>query len=171
MIIPQTRTPIQVIINKGIALIGPSLENEGDRESINDYNWELKENDSNEVVNFNDAKGKVIVVNFWATWCPPCIAEMPSLHKLHNNYRDEVAFYFISNEKPETVSNFLNKHEYLFSVHQPLTKYPNAFDVSSIPRTFLIDKRGEIVIDKTGAANWNSSKVRATLDELLKEAF
>lgn len=171
LLIPQTRTPIQVLINKGIALIGPSLEEEDDRKKIINYNWQLKENGSQEVVNFNDNRGEVIVINFWATWCPPCIAEMPSLHKLHDDYKDKVVFYFVSNEKPQTISAFLRKHEYSFNVHEPLTSYPEAFNVSSIPRTFLIDKQGNIVIDKTGAANWNSDKVRATLDELLNEAF
>ena len=171
LIIPQTRTPIQVLLNKGIALFGPSIEKESNREKILDYNWELKANSTQEVVNFSNAKGEVIVINFWATWCPPCIAEMPSLHKLHDAYKDKVTFYFVSNEKPETVSAFLKKHNYTFEVYEPLTKYPEAFNVSSIPRTFLIDRQGNIVIDKTGAANWNSDKVRATIDELLNEAF
>ena len=171
MIIPQTRTPIQVLLNKGIALFGPSIESENNRATLTDYNWELKENSSQEVVNFYTAKGEIVVINFWATWCPPCIAEMPSLHKLHDDYKDKVTFYFVSNEKPEAISAFLKKHDYSFKVHEPLTKYPEAFDVSSIPRTFLIDKQGNIVIDKTGAANWNSNKVRATIDVLLNEAF
>jgi hypothetical protein len=52
-------------------------------------------------------------------------------------------------------------------VHSALTSFPKEFDVTSIPRTFVIDKNGTIVIDKTGAANWYSDKVIATMDELL----
>jgi thiol-disulfide isomerase/thioredoxin len=167
LIIPQTRTPIQVFLNKGLAFFGPSIENKSDRVTISDYNWQLNNIDTNTSSNFKNSEGKVIILNFWATWCPPCIAEMPSLKKLHNDYKDTVDFYFVSNENPSIIHSFLKKHNYTFKVFNPITQYPKEFDVSSIPRTFLIDKSGSIIIDKTGAANWNSDKVRSTIDELL----
>lgn len=166
MIIPQTRKPIQVFLQKGLAMISPSVIQESKRESVNDYNWELQNIDGGSI-NFNSSEEKVVLINFWATWCPPCIAEMPSLHKLHDDYKDKVDFYFVSNEELDVLSEFLKKNNYSFNVHVPKTKYPEAFDVSSIPRTFLIDKNGDIVIDKTGAANWNSEKVRNQIDKLL----
>ncbi len=168
MIIPQTRKPIQVFLQKGLAMISPSVINEEKREAVNDYNWQLQDIEGN-AINFNSSKDKVVLINFWATWCPPCIAEMPSLHKLHDDYKDKVDFYFVSNEELDVLNEFLNKNKYSFKVHIPKTKYPEAFDVSSIPRTFLIDKQGNIVIDKTGAANWNSEKVRSQIDDLLVE--
>ena len=109
-----------------------------------------------------------MVINFWATWCPPCIAEMPSLEKLYNSYNGEVVFLFVSDEKQEVISKFKHKHKYQFEVHSALTAFPKEFDVTSIPRTFVIDKNGNIVIDKTGAANWYSDKVIATIDGLLR---
>ncbi len=63
----------------------------------------------------------------------------------------------------------MEKNGYDFNVQIPKTEYPEIFDVSSIPRTFLIDKAGSIVMDKTGAANWNSKTVRETIDVLLKD--
>ncbi len=168
MIIPQTRKPIQVFLQKGLAMISPSVINESKREVVNDYNWQLQDIQGNSI-NFNSSKNKVILINFWATWCPPCIAEMPSLHKLHDDYKNEVDFYFVSNEEVSVLNEFLSKNNYSFKVHIPITQYPEAFDVSSIPRTFLIDKKGNIVIDKTGAANWNSEKVRSQIDDLLIE--
>jgi len=63
----------------------------------------------------------------------------------------------------------LKKNGYYFNVQIPRTEYPEVFDVSSIPRTFLIDKSGAIVMDKAGAANWNSDKVRRMIDELIKD--
>lgn len=168
MIIPQTRTPIQTFIQKGIAKISPSIINENKREVITDFNWELNDFEGN-TINFNSSKNKVVLINFWATWCPPCIAEMPSLHDLLDDYKDSIDFYFVSNEKVEVLNEFLIKNNYSFKIHIPKTKYPEVFDVSSIPRTFLIDKKGSIVIDKTGAANWNSEKVRNQIDALLVE--
>lgn len=167
LLIPQTRKPIQIFVNKGLALFGPSVESESSRVKISDFNWELSEITTKNKINFKNSEGKVIVINFWATWCPPCIAEMPSLKKLHEEYKGKVDFYFVSNEKSEVIQAFLKKHDYNFKVYNPITQYPEQFDVSSIPRTFLIDKQGTIVIDKTGAANWNSDKVRSTIGELL----
>ena len=168
MIIPQTRKPIQVFLQKGLAMISPSVIKENKRELVDNYNWQLQEIDGNSV-NFNTSKNKVVLINFWATWCPPCIAEMPSLHKLYDDYENTVDFYFVSNEEIDVLNEFLGKNNYSFKVHVPKTKYPDTFDVSSIPRTFLIDKNGNIVIDKTGAANWNSEKVRSQIDVLLAQ--
>ncbi|MDO5969982.1 TlpA disulfide reductase family protein [Flavivirga aquimarina] len=166
LIIPQTRQPIQVFLHKGLALFSPSIISNEKQPSLVHYNWKLKDEQS--VFNFEAIKGKVVLVNFWATWCPPCIAEMPSMQALYNDYKDHVAFVFVSNEDYTVINPFLNKNKYTFKVYNPLTKYPESFDVISIPRTFLIDKQGHIVIDKTGAANWNSDTVRKTIDNLLK---
>ena len=168
LIIPQTRQPIQEFLHKGLALFGPSIIDESDREEVTDYNWQLS-NQSGEVYNFNEAKGKVVLINFWATWCPPCIAEMPSLDELYKSYNEEVVFLFVSNEDQKTISSFIDKNAYSFNVHTPKTAYPKIFEVSAIPRTYIIDKKGQIVVDKTGAANWNSDGVRNQLDLLLKE--
>lgn len=168
LIIPQTRLPIQVLLNKGLALFSPSVIDSEDRKTLDNYNWQLEDSEGN-TFDYASTKGKVVLINFWATWCPPCIAEMPGLEKLYNDYKDKVIFLFVSNEDNEKVSRFLTKNNYSFKVHKPVTKYLEAFDVSSIPRTFLIDKKGNIIIDKTGASNWNSEKVRSVIDKLLLE--
>lgn len=167
MIIPQTRQPIQIFLQKGLAMISPSVIKEDSRVTLKDYNWQLV--DENGVLyNFNDAKGKVVFVNFWATWCPPCIAEMPNMEKLYQDYKKEVVFLFVSNETQEVISKFKQKNNYKFLVQSSITDNPKALEASSIPRTFILDKQGHIVIDKTGAADWNSKTVRELLDDLLK---
>lgn len=166
LIIPQTRKPIQVMLHKGFALFSPSVKTEADSKVIHYASWQLQDIEGN-TVNFKDFKGKVVLINFWATWCPPCIAEMPNLQKLHDAYKDKVVFLFVSNEKKEKIDAFLSKNKYSFNVFSPLEN-PSEFEVSSIPRTLLINKEGKIIIDKEGAANWNSETVRKTLDDLLK---
>lgn len=94
---------------------------------------------------------------------------MPSLDKLYADYKDKVDFYFVSNEKPDVLKSFLDKNNYQFNVHITQSKYPEVFDVSSIPRTYLIDKNGYMIFDKKGAANWNSETVRNTIDKLLND--
>lgn len=164
--IPQTRKPIQVFVNKGLALISPSTINSEKQKAIPSYNLILKD-ENGTIFNFETTKGKIVLVNFWATWCPPCIAEMPSMQKLYKDYKDKVTFVFVSDESFNVVNPFLEKNNYTFKVYQPVTNYNNIFKVSSIPKTFLINQKGNVIIEKTGAANWNSNSVRNTINSLL----
>lgn len=165
-LIPQTRKPIQVFLQKGLALFSPSVIDKSKQDTVTVYDWKLMDKDGS-ILNFEDTKGKVVLVNFWATWCPPCIAEMPSLQKLHNDYKDKIVFVLISDESPERVNSFLQKNNYDFNVYRQVSN-SDFFNVTGIPRTYLIDKKGRVVIDKTGAANWNSDSVRQTIDGLLE---
>ena len=167
LIIPQTRQSIQILLHKGLALISPTTININKQIVLENYDWNLI--DGNGVAfNFEQTKGKVVLVNFWATWCPPCIAEMPSLKELHNDYSDKIEFVFVSNESSKTINQFLRTNGYNFKVYNSLSRYPEFFDVSSIPRTYLISKTGRIIIDKSGVANWNSKKTRKIIDELIQ---
>ncbi|WP_406684470.1 TlpA family protein disulfide reductase [Seonamhaeicola sp. MEBiC1930] len=166
LIFPQTRKPIQVLLNKGFALISPSVLSEEKQKEVTSYNWQLKDNQGI-LFNFEETKGKVVLINFWATWCPPCIAEMPSLQKLYNDYNDKIVFLFVTDDWFKETNSFLEKNDYTFKVYRPDSKH-EIFKIKTIPRTFLIDKKGKIIIDKTGASNWNSDTVRKTIDELIK---
>lgn len=167
LIIPQTRQPIQILIHKGLALFSPSVVDEDERIQLTSYQWKLVDEDG-VPFNFNDAQGKVVFVNFWATWCPPCIAEMPSLEALYKDYKNEVLFLLVSNEDTETVAKFKSKHDYDFKVYSSISSEPQELKTTSIPRSFIIDKNGTIILDKSGAANWNSDSVRQLLDTLLQ---
>ncbi|OEJ98826.1 thiol-disulfide oxidoreductase [Flavivirga aquatica] len=167
LIVPQTRRPIQILLHKGLALFSPSTINESEQITVTNYDWKLK--DENDVVlNFEETKERVVLINFWATWCPPCIAEMSSMQELYNDYKNKIEFIFVSSETHAVINQFLMDNNYTFNVYNPITNYPEAFNITSIPRTFLIDKKGNIVIDKNGSANWNSDMVRKTIDGLLK---
>ena len=168
LIIPQTRKPIQVFLNKGFALISPSIEKKENQTTLKSYEWKLKDENGN-IFDFESVKGKVVFVNFWATWCPPCIAEMPSIQNLYTDYKDKVEFLLVTNDPYSEINEFLSKNNYDFKILRPVTFNTSVFDVSTIPRTFLIDKTGRIIIDETGVANWNSDKVRLVIDNLLKE--
>jgi len=166
LIIPQTRKPIQILLHKGLAQFGPSIVKEGNRTTLTNFDWELKDLNNN-TINFKEARGQVVMVNLWATWCPPCIAEMPGIQKLHDDYKDKINFLLVSTESQQVVKDFLKKHNYDLNSYQPITKTPELLQSRSIPRTFLIDQMGNIIIDKSGAADWNSDKVRNQLDALL----
>jgi thiol-disulfide isomerase/thioredoxin len=168
LLIPQTRQPIQILLHKGLALFSPSVIDKDNSEILNDFDWELKDLDNNQI-NLNDYKGQVIFINLWATWCPPCIAEMPSLQELYNDYNGKIVFLLVTNEETSIIKKFLDKNDYNFKIHQPLSESPKTLKSRSIPRTFLIDKEGNILINKSGAANWNSEKVKLQIDKLIND--
>ena len=167
LVIPQTRKPIQIFFNKLISF-APSVNDEEDRVLLDSYNWVL-ENNRGKRVEFSQFEDDVIIVNFWATWCPPCIAEMPSFQELYEDYQDKVTFLFVSGEQHETVENYMKRKRFTLPSYKMLTKAPDPMDGRTLPTTYVIDKDGSIVVDKVGAADWNSESFRKTLDALLAE--
>lgn len=167
--IPATRKDVAALLLKPTLIIHqPKVNNVKPILSSSAYEWKLSNTDGI-TFSLNDFKGKVVFINLWATWCPPCVAELPELNKLHNDYSDDVVFLFITHEEAEVVKQFLRKKSYTIPVYKPLTQYPSDFETSSIPTTFVINKNGEVVISKSGIANWNSKKVRNILDILINQ--
>ncbi|MDX1761619.1 MAG: TlpA disulfide reductase family protein [Christiangramia sp.] len=167
MIIPQTRKPIQIFVNKLISF-APSVNDEEDREKIADYNWVL-ENVRGKRTEFSEFKDEVVIVNFWATWCPPCIAEMPSFQELYEDYQGKVTFLFVSNEQHATTDGFMKRKRFTLPSYKILTKAPEPMDGRTLPTTYVLAKDGSIVVDKVGSADWNSDSFRQTLDKLIAE--
>ena len=167
LIIPQTRKPIQLALNRVVAMFS-SVDTLSEKKVLEDYEWSLKDDKGNEV-NFESLKGKVILVNLWATWCPPCIAELPSMEKLYNDYGNQVTFLFISNENQSVTEQFLAKRKIVIPSYMPTSVNPPQLSSNSIPATYIIDKDGMIQVRKIGAANWNSDGVRKLLDELIAQ--
>lgn len=166
-IIPQTRKPLAVGINR-LFSFAPSEIAEEKREVLTDYQWQLQKL-SGERISFEEAEGQIAVVNLWATWCPPCIAEMPSFQKVFDDYGEKVNFYFVSQEERKVLEAFLEKRELNLPIYQALTVSPKQLESNSLPTTYVISKSGEIVIKKIGAADWNSQGFRKLLEEMLRE--
>ena len=164
---PQTGVPIKVFLSRTFAL-SPRLNNSEHTEVLDSYLWQLSTLDGNRT-SFTEAEGKVVLVNFWATWCPPCIAEMPSLQSLYDTFGKDVAFYFVSTETEEILQNFKEKTNYSTPIYTMLTMPPKVLQSKSLPTTYLIDKEGKVIIKKTGAAKWNSDKVKTTIRTLLED--
>lgn len=109
-----------------------------------------------ETMTFSDFKGKVVFVNFWATWCKPCIVEMPSIQNLYENFdSEEVVFLVISDEDKKTVRNFVQEKEYSFPVYLQKSKRPDVFKTRGIPATFIVSPEGRVVFKHVGGANWD----------------
>jgi len=157
--------PIQVFLQRAISF-SPSETSVKKRETLQDYQWPLLTAD-NRQVNLTGSKNKVVIINLWATWCPPCVAEMPAFQKLYNDYGNQVDFYFITSESPEKVAGFMEKNNYSLPVYFQQYQAPEQLESRALPTTFVISDTGEIVVRETGAADWNSKKTRQILDRLL----
>jgi len=158
---------VKVFVNRLISF-SPSVLDAEEQVVVKDYNWQLRTSKL-EYINVREIKGKVVLINVWATWCPPCVAEMPSLQELYASYSKEVVFLFIAQDNPEKVSTYLQENNFTFPVYYEHSKAPEAFLSNSIPTTYVINKKGKIVVAKTGAADWNSDKTRKLLENLIAE--
>lgn len=126
-------------------------------------------NSDNEPVAFSQLKGKVLFVNNWASWCPPCIAEMPSIHELKSKLKGvDVEFVMVSfDQDREKSMKFMTKRNFDFDIYFPGQEYP--FVTSSIPATFIIDKKGITVMEHVGMADYSSDKIANQLKALANE--
>ncbi len=112
-------------------------------------------------LDFAKLEGKVVFINFWATWCPPCVAEMPGIQRLYDKYKDnpEIAFVMISlDSKRSKAEKFIAKKEFTLPVYFPnASRIPKVYESKGIPTTFVLDKEGYIAYKKVGMANYDAS--------------
>lgn len=157
----------QAALSTGIMNV--SIPAEGDNLDDFDFGFMLKDSLGNRF-NADQFKGKVIFLNLWATWCGPCRAEMPAIHKLFNKVKDErIVFIMLSIDKDQAaqkVKAYVSKNKYTFPVYMPSGYLTNQLNVPSIPTTFVISKDGKIMMKEVGTKNYNTDKFRKFLNEL-----
>jgi thiol-disulfide isomerase/thioredoxin len=167
LIIPATRkNTIAFMLKPTIFLHQPKVLGQKPLVTNTDYEWKLKDLSGTEW-QLSDFKDKVLFINLWATWCPPCIAEMPDLEKLYQQYGHNVEFLFISNEPVELLKKFTQKKGIKVPVYHPLTPYPEVFSTQTLPTTYIVDTKGQVVVYKQGLAQWNSNRVHNIINTLL----
>ncbi len=123
-------------------------------------------------VSLADYRGKVVVLNFWASWCPPCRAEMPSMEQLYKKMKGNdfelLAVNVEKNGRP-AVTDFIKKIPVSFPVLLDDTQHVSGlYQVSGLPQTVIINKQGEIVQQFTGGRDWNSPEIREYITSLMK---
>ncbi|MDO4880986.1 MAG: TlpA disulfide reductase family protein [Capnocytophaga sp.] len=161
-------TPLGTFINnKIILLLSPSPKQSEKTEQITEYTGYFLDN-KDQKITLQSFENEVVIINFWATWCSPCLAEKPSFQKLYEDYKDKIKFAFITQETPIEVKNFLEKHHYTIPIYYEAVNLPELLSVKNIPTTFILDKKGNIIIKQIGATDWNSKKIRELLDKLTK---
>ena len=109
-----------------------------------------------------DFEGKTLFINYWATWCNPCLAEMPAMAELYEEFKDseDIVFLYLSKENMDVITDYIPKNESLQKL--PLYKVitdDELFKTRAIPTTFIVDRSGQILVEDVGSASWNDEEV------------
>ena len=169
LLIPYTRKETAAFFIQLTSFPASTLdEDEQFRVTGTSNQWELHDLSGNKT-NYGSLNDKPVFLNIWATWCPPCIAEIPSIQELYREFGQEVNFILVSNENADIVKAFADKNNYNDLPFYFSRSVPPVFSSSSIPTTFIIDKNGLVLVDKKGAARWNSSKTKSLLKQLIEQ--
>jgi len=120
-----------------------------------------------------DFRGKVVFLNFWATWCSPCKEEMPSIERLYQKFKEKDFIFLtisVDYEGGKPVKEFISKKKYTFLVLlDPKCEILDLYKVQRIPTTFIIDKTGKIMGQATGPRDWNSPEAILLLNSLIEK--
>lgn len=139
-------------------LFKPDTEPESEIDA--DYDFTLV-NAAGREIDFSEFKGQTIFLNFWATWCPPCVAEMPDIQSLYEKTGQEVAFVMISVDKNKfKAKEFVQNKEYDFPIYFMKSGPPAVYNTRSIPTTYIISPEGKIVGERHGMAKYDSEEFR-----------
>ena len=125
----------------------------------------------NQPIDLKDKRGKVVLLNFWASWCPPCVKEIPSMNRLAKSYNAN-DFEIVSvnfKETPQVITDFLKKVDVDFPVLIDIDgKVSDKYEIFSFPSSFLIDKSGQIRYSVNSAIEWDDEEVKEVIDLLIK---
>jgi cytochrome c biogenesis protein CcmG, thiol:disulfide interchange protein DsbE len=125
--------------------------------------------DGSRSVVLHEMRGKVVVLNFWATWCPPCVEEMPSLVQMQARLKDKgVEVLAISTDVDGSAyQRFLKEHNVdLLTVRDPDQKTNTVYGTFKFPETYIIDRRGIVRRKFIGPVNWNEPEIVDFLSKL-----
>lgn len=149
-----------------IGLFSPDIKEE--KTVVPDLDGIKFKNAKGEIVDLGELKGKVVFLNFWATWCPPCRAEMPSINKLYTQFKDDadVVFIFVDGDGDlPKAGAFMEARNYQMPVFKAESNVPNQIFSGSLPTTVIFDKQGRISLKHEGMADYSSKKI---IDFLMK---
>ncbi len=129
---------------------------------------------TNKKVNLKDYRGKVVMLNFWATWCGPCREEMPSMEKLYGQFKEKgfVIIAVASGEEFTSVSKFIKQYNLTFpALIDSDYKVTETYKVWALPTTYFINARGQIVGKAQGGRDWDTKQANQYIASLLQTAL
>lgn len=140
---------------------GPHLNNR-------DFNFALQASDGTQST-LDDLKGQVLFVNVWASWCPPCIAEMPTIETLYKAVGDHTKIKFIllsMDQNREKAVDFMEGKNFSMPYYFPRSRLPDKLQSQYLPTTYVISKKGQIVYKQEGIADYSSPNFAQWMREL-----
>ena len=147
--------------NAGIRLLGKRQDS---------LNFSLPLTDGRNVT-LSSYRGKVVILNFWATWCPPCRNEMPSMETLYQRFKNRGLELLAVNlgEDKAAVQQFIRNNKYTFPVLlDSVQKTGRQYGISAIPASYIIDREGKIIARVVGSISWDDPKIFTAFEALLE---
>lgn len=129
-------------------------------------------NEAGTLIESSQLKGKVIFINFWASWCPPCRAEFPSVQEFYDNYKSHQDMVFLTVNLDDNLAlgkEYVKKNGFTVPFITPAGNIPGELYNGSLPTTVVIDKKGEIRLHHTGVGDYSKDSFYQQIDSLLKE--
>ncbi|HYW51826.1 MAG TPA: TlpA disulfide reductase family protein [Gemmatimonadaceae bacterium] len=132
-----------------------------------DLGWSLLTLDG-ERRTLSSFRGRVLIVNSWATWCEPCVAELRSLQALRTAVADtSLVFVLVAAQRREPVATFVRRRSLQLPVYLEATPAPPVYRFDAVPTTWIIDRHGRIVLRHRGARDWGTPAMREFVQRLL----
>jgi thiol-disulfide isomerase/thioredoxin len=125
------------------------------------------QDESGKIINTSELKGKVVFINFWASWCPPCRAEFPSIQKFYDKYNSNKDLVFLTvnlDDEAASGKTYLEKEKF----NIPFI-VPNEYFSGSLPTTVVLDKAGKVRMHHAGMADYSKDSFYQEINQLLKE--
>ena len=144
----------------------PTVISADNRAKLPDYNWRLKRANW-DFFSFEEAKGEVIFINFWATWHLPSRAQLDGIQKLYDQYKGKVRFYIITDQERELPEELMARKGYTFPVTYLVLGDPSPIAILEPPGSYIIDKNGYIAVHQTAISDWDNDTVYGLLDQLI----
>ncbi|MDX1980897.1 MAG: TlpA disulfide reductase family protein [Bryobacteraceae bacterium] len=126
--------------------------------------------DNGKVMTRSDFGGKLLVLNFWATWCPPCVQEMPSLDEMQQRFKDKglVVLAVSVDRNEQSYKEFLRRLPVSFvTARDPEANISSEYGTYKYPETYIIDSKGKVVAKYINFQNWTSAEILQQLERLL----
>jgi hypothetical protein len=153
---------------KGMFLPEPTYVLFEEQRVLTDYDWSLI-GPTAKAKNLIIKENKIVIVKVWSSEGEENEKDLACFNELYNDYKTKVEFVFVTRDEQVPAREFLSKNKYFFPLYFSMSTPPKPLNISFAPQTYVINKKGRIVVDYKGAANWNSKKFREMLDGLLKQ--
>ena len=151
-------------------LFNPNMDKKSeDIASVNDFDFA---DENGNILNTSSLRGKVVFINFWASWCPPCRAEFPSIETLYSQFKDNPDVFFLTvNEDSDLAKGraYLDNENFSVPMYQSISNVSSEVYSGTLPTTLVLDKEGVIRYHHTGIANYASGKFIRQMEELIDE--